>query len=688
VAREAKAVCAFKVGTDEQSIVNAGQRFLSDQRQMPNLVGQIFAGHLRSIIGSMTVEDIVRNRQALATEVLDASKEEMARLGLLVDSFQIQSIDDSGQGYIAAMAAPNVAAVQREAAIAQAKADQAAAQARQESLRQQAQYERDTAIAKAQNGAEVNKAQADADRASAIAQAEAKKQVAQAEAEANQAGPLAQAQAKQAVFEAQTKAAAKQARLREQELVGERVKPAQAGCRLRWPAGPLLASRPLMSDVADDFSHRRLHFVGIGGAGMSGLALVAQALGAEVSGSDRSESSYSERLRQHGIEAAIGHAAANVPVGAEVVYSTAVPADNPERRAAAGRELHRADLLAQIASLKRCLAVTGTHGKTTTAGMVVHVLRGAGLDPAYVVGGELRDTGSNAGWGSGEWIVIEADESDRSLLKFSPEIAVLTNAELDHHSTYSSRLDLEDTFRTFMARAAGGAVVWNRPSLLALCPDGAVPYDAVDPMLEPSGARFRWEGFDVALSVPGRHNAVNAAGALTAAALAGADRSRAVAAIADFRGARRRFELLGATDGGVPVYDDYAHHPTEVAAVIAAARTLQPRRLIAVFQPHLYSRTVALAREFGTALAAADVCGVLGVYPSRERAEDFPGVDGRIVAAAAADAAGGKAVAWMPSFDDARAWLRSALRSGDLCLLMGAGDVDALGRSLVAAGPE
>jgi flotillin len=225
---EAKAVCAFKVGSDEQSIVNAGQRFLSDQRQMPNLVGQIFAGHLRSIIGSMTVEDLVRNRQALATEVLDASKEEMARLGLLVDSFQIQSIDDSGQGYIAAMAAPNVAAVQREAAIAQARADQAAAEARQESVRQQAQYERDTQIAKAQNAAEVNKAQADADRASQIAQAEAKRQVAQAQADADQAGPLAQAKAEQAVLEAQTAAAAKQAALREQELVAERVKPAQA----------------------------------------------------------------------------------------------------------------------------------------------------------------------------------------------------------------------------------------------------------------------------------------------------------------------------------------------------------------------------------------------------------------------------------------------------------------------------
>jgi UDP-N-acetylmuramate--alanine ligase len=179
------------------------------------------------------------------------------------------------------------------------------------------------------------------------------------------------------------------------------------------------------------WSGRRLHFVGIGGAGMSGLALVAAALGAEA-GSDRAPSSYTERLREHGIDPVFGHAAANVPAGAEVVYSTAVPADNPERLAAA-TELHRADLLAEIAALRRCLAVTGTHGKTTTTGMVVAALQGAGMDPSYVVGGELRSTGANAGWGAGEWIVVEADESDRSLLKLRPEIAILTSAELDHH---------------------------------------------------------------------------------------------------------------------------------------------------------------------------------------------------------------------------------------------------------------
>jgi UDP-N-acetylmuramate--alanine ligase len=261
---------------------------------------------------------------------------------------------------------------------------------------------------------------------------------------------------------------------------------------------------------------------------------------------------------------------------------------------------------------------------------------------------------------------------------------VLTNAELDHHATYSSRLDLEETLRAFMGRAALSAVVWDRPELRALCPAGALGYDATDAALSTQGSRFRWRGIEVSLSVPGRHNAINAAGALTAAALAGAEPDRAAAALADFRGARRRFERLGSTERGVPIYDDYAHHPTEVAATIAAARTLAPARVIAVFQPHLYSRTRALAHEFGRALAGADVAVVLGVYPARERAEDFPGVDGHLIAAAAADAAAGRMVAWLPSFGDARVFLTRTLRDGDLCLLMGAGDVDALGRSLVA----
>jgi UDP-N-acetylmuramate--alanine ligase len=435
---------------------------------------------------------------------------------------------------------------------------------------------------------------------------------------------------------------------------------------------------------ATDWSGRTLHFVGIGGAGMSGLALVASALGAAVSGSDRAESAYTDRLRAAGIEPVLGHAAANVPSGAEVVFSTAIPADNPELHVG-GVTLHRSRLLSQIASLRRSIAVTGSHGKTTTAGMIVHVLRELGMDPPYLLGGELRSTGSNAGWGTGEWIVVEADESDRSLLALDPDIALLTNAELDHHATYHSRLELEQTLREFLASARAHVVVWDRPQLRALAGPGAVAYDAEHVRLTSEGVQFRWREHEVALLVLGAHNAVNAAGALTAATLAGAEPTAAARAIAGFLGARRRLEALGTSAGGAALYDDYAHHPTEVAATVAAARTLEHRRLVAIFQPHLYSRTAILAREFGAALGRADVVVVLDVYPARERAEDHPGVSGLMIAEAAADAAMGRAVYWLPGFDDARAVLEELLVEGDVCLVMGAGDVDELGRALVGA---
>jgi UDP-N-acetylmuramate--alanine ligase len=445
-----------------------------------------------------------------------------------------------------------------------------------------------------------------------------------------------------------------------------------------------------VTDGEQPWAGRRLHFIGIGGAGMSGLALVARALGAGVTGSDRAESPTLARLREAGCEAAVGHEAANVPAAAEVVYSTAVPEDNPERaiaRARGQRELHRADLLAEITALRRCVAVTGTHGKTTTTSMVVHALRGCGLDPGYLVGGDVRSTGSNAGWGAGEWVVVEADESDRSLLKLHPDVAVLTNAELDHHATYASRQDVDDTFRAFLARATEGIVVWDRPELTALTRNGVAPviaYDVPDPQLDAGGVRFDWRGIAVHLKVPGAHNALNAAAALEACRLAGADPQQAAAALADFAGAGRRFELLGRTTGGAVVYDDYAHHPTEVAATIAAARTLGCERVVAVFQPHLYSRTRALARDFGRALAHADLVVVLDVYKARERPEDFPGVDGKLIADAAADAANGRTVAWLPRFDAAERFLGAQVRPGDVCLAMGAGDVDHLARRLVA----
>jgi UDP-N-acetylmuramate--alanine ligase len=423
---------------------------------------------------------------------------------------------------------------------------------------------------------------------------------------------------------------------------------------------------------------RRLHFVGIGGAGMSGLALVARELGAQVTGSDRAPDS--PYLRQAGFDVAAGHDAAHVPEGAEVVVSSAIAPDNPERAAAGGRELHRADLLGEITRLRPTIAVTGTHGKTTTSSMVVHALRGCGLDPSYLVGGEVRSTGSNAGWGTGEWLVVEADESDRSLLKLAPRIAVLTNAELDHHTTYSSQRDVDDTFRAFLAKA-DEVVLGDEPDLARFPGTPARPEDVV---LEPGGSRFTFDGVAVSLAVPGVHNVRNAATALAACARAGAGLREAAAALADFSGAGRRFERLGTTAAGALVVDDYAHHPTEVRATIAAARTLAPQRVVALFQPHLFSRTAHQYREFGAALAQADLVVVLDIYPARERGEDFPGVTGRLVAAAAADAAGGRRVAWLPAFDAAERFLREELRDGDLLLTLGAGNVDALGRRLLS----
>ncbi len=436
---------------------------------------------------------------------------------------------------------------------------------------------------------------------------------------------------------------------------------------------------------------RRLHFVGIGGAGMSGLALVARALGADVTGSDQADSVYLERVREAGIAPVIGHAAENVPDGEDVqlVVSTAIAADNPER--AAGRErglaeLHRGRLLGEVSRLRRTIAIAGTHGKTTTASMVVHALRALGWDPSYLVGGELRGTGRNAALGAGEWLVVEADESDRSFLELQPEIAVVTNIELDHHTTYPSHVELEaafgaflhDSLRVVVADTADAVAFLDRVNV-----SEAAFFGASDLVLDADGARFTWAEQAVSLSVPGAHNVANAAAALTACAMAGALPERLAGTLADFRGAGRRFQRLGESAEGAVVVDDYAHHPTEVRAAILAARTLGLRRVIAAFQPHLFSRTQLLAREFGVALALADVACVLDVYPARERAADFPGVSGRLVAEAAADAARGRPVAWAPDFAAAEAVLRTTLRDGDLCLVLGAGNIDALGRALV-----
>jgi UDP-N-acetylmuramate--alanine ligase len=443
--------------------------------------------------------------------------------------------------------------------------------------------------------------------------------------------------------------------------------------------------------MADErpWAGRRLHLIGLGGAGMSGYARVATQLGAAVSGSDRADSPGLAALRELGLDVHVGHDAANVPTGdgVEVVHSTAIAPENPERAEARRRGLPdrpRAELLAELSALKRTIAVAGAHGKTTTTSMAAHILLRCGLAPAYLIGGALTTTGLNADWGAGEWLVVEADESDRSMLSLDVEVAVVTNVELDHHATFGSLAEVRDVFRAFLADPPA-AVLWDRPDVVEL--RAGRPFTAFDvpaPTLDGDGSSFAWRDQQVRLRVPGAHNARNAAAALEACLLAGADAAQAAAALADFAGAGRRFQELGTTAEGARVVDDYAHHPTEVAATIDAARTQSPRRVVAVFQPHLYSRTQRLAREFGIALARADVVAVLDVYEARERAEDFPGVSGLLVAEAAADAAGGRQVLWLPSFDAAERALHGVLREGDLCLVLGAGDVDGLGRRLIA----
>jgi UDP-N-acetylmuramate--alanine ligase len=391
---------------------------------------------------------------------------------------------------------------------------------------------------------------------------------------------------------------------------------------------------------------------------MSGLALVCAELGATVSGSDRADSSYMERLRAAGVEPTVGHDAANLPEGAEVVVSTAIGDDNPELALARERgiePIHRGALLAELCAEKRLIAVAGTHGKTTTTAMLVWALRALGADPAFFVGGEVPGLGPeavNAGWGAGEWVVAEADESDASFLELKPEIAVVTNLEMDHHSRWGSVAELRRAFGEFTDEAR--AVV--RPE---------------DTDLE------------IELAVPGHHNLLNARAAVAAAEAAGFEATATAAALADFPGVKRRLELKGSRNGA-RIYDDYAHHPTEVRAALSALRELAPKRLIAAFQPHLYSRTKAFTEGFGASLALADEVVVLDIYPAREEpVGELAGVSGLQVAEAAAERNGGKRVWWLPTAAAAREALSPRLGPGDVLVTIGAGDIFKLGESLV-----
>lgn len=438
---------------------------------------------------------------------------------------------------------------------------------------------------------------------------------------------------------------------------------------------------------------RRVHLVGLGGARMTALARILREAGLEVSGSDLKDSAALQPLREIGVTVGIGHRPDRVAGAAAVVASAAVPPDNVEvaaARASGLPVLSGGDALARVVAGFRTIGVSGTHGKTTTSGMCATVLSDAGLDPTWVVGSDLAGGRPGGRLGEGGLAVVEADEAYGSFLHLRPAVAVVTNVDDDHLDHYGSTEALAEAFGTFVAGATERAVVClddPRAAALLLPAPGAVTY-GFDPR-----ADVRAENvvhgltsctFDLVadgrvvratVGVGGRHNVENALGAAAACLAIGVDHDAVAAGLAAFRGVRRRFEYRGSV-AGADLFDDYAHHPTEIEATLAAARFGPWSRILAAFQPHLYSRTQALWRAFGAALAGADLVVVTDVYGARE--DPVPGVTGKLVVDAACAAAPGRRVAYLPRLDEAARFLRSEIRPGDLVLSLGAGDVTTL----------
>jgi len=446
---------------------------------------------------------------------------------------------------------------------------------------------------------------------------------------------------------------------------------------------------------------RRVHVVGAGGAGMSAIASVLAAMGHVVTGSDLKNSPALERLAASGVEVFVGHDAAHVAEAEVVALSTAIPDANPEVREASRRGLtvlSRAEALAAIASCRRCVAVSGTHGKTTTTSMLALILVEAGLRPSFLIGGDVNEIGTNAVWDTGEWMVIEADESDGTFLHLTPEIAVVTNIEPDHLDFYGGFDNLVDAFDRFLASGAEGAVVGADDEVAArLGARHGADLVGVSP-----AATYRIEDLEtgngvsfllrhggevvgrVALPVTGANIARNAAVAVAVALRLGVPFDAAQRAMARFAGVARRFESRGEAHG-VRFVDDYAHLPSEVAAVIEAARNTGPGRLVVVFQPHRYSRIAALGEQFADAFAGADVVVVTDVFAAGE--SPLPGVTGRVVADAVRRAHPGLDVTYVPGRAELIAHVVALLAPGDLCLTLGAGDLTSLPDELQATTP-
>ena len=453
---------------------------------------------------------------------------------------------------------------------------------------------------------------------------------------------------------------------------------------------------------------RRVHFVGIGGIGMSGIAELLANLGYEVTGSDARESDVTQRLAQLGVGVQLGHDAAHVGAAEVVVVSSAIAAANPEIVEARRRRIPvipRAEMLAELMRLRFGIAIAGAHGKTTTTSMVALVLERAGLDPTAVIGGRLSAFGSNARLGRGQSMVVEADESDRSFLKLSPALALVTNIDREHMEAYGSWEALNDAFVEFINKVPfyGAAILCtDDDAVRALVPRAirrVITYGLAgeshpdvagrDMQLEPFGARCTVvqsvEGQEVELGPlrlqgPGRHNLLNALGAVAVGLELQVPFRRIAAALGEFSGAERRFQVRGERRG-VMVVDDYGHHPTEIAAVIAAARSTG-RRLMVVFQPHRYTRTRDLLAEFGTALSGADEVVLTDIYPAGE-----PPLAGVTVDSVAESvrAAGHCPLHVVPNLADLPGRVASLAKTGDLVITLGAGSIGAVGDRILTA---
>ena len=448
----------------------------------------------------------------------------------------------------------------------------------------------------------------------------------------------------------------------------------------------------------------KIHFIGVGGAGMSALARILLDQGYQVSGSDQKASVIVQKLAEHGAKIFEGHDAANVKGAEAVVVSSAIPEDNVEVRAAADmglRRLHRSDVNAALLNAAKGIAVAGAHGKTTTTSMIGLILEHGGVDPTIIIGGQVDYLADgNARLGKGEYLVSEADESDGSFLKLLPHIAVVTNVENDHMDHYGTMDNIKKAFRQFLENTdekTGTCVLCAENENLREIAKGlsrrvvfygtseGADYRAVNIAPEGAGVAFDVEKDGktlarVRLNIPGRHNVLNALGSIVTGILCGVSPEKAAEALTLFHGAKRRFETKGRAEG-VWIVDDYAHHPTEIAVTLKAARQTNPKRLICAFQPHRYSRTQLLQKEFGGAFEDADLLILTDIYSAGEPA--IPGVNGETILNAV-KAATGQKTTYVKARVDVAPYLETIVRDGDLVLTMGAGDIYRTGEELLA----